>query len=458
MKNTSGRIIGIAGQIVEVEFLDEKPVVNDIVALEKDPKVLMQVYASSGISSYYCLLLSTTNLIARGAMVVNTKKPIQIPVGTGVLGRVIDIFGEPRDGLGPLAATTRLPIYKESMPYSEIVTKQEVLETGIKVVDLFSPLVKGGKIGLFGGAGVGKTILLTEIIHNVVVLHKQQSISVFAGVGERTREGQELFESLGQAGVLPSVALVFGAMGENPAVRYLTGLAGVTLAEYFRDQAQKDVLFFIDNAFRLVQAGNELSMLMDMIPSEDGYQATLDSEMASFHERLISTKDHSLTTVEAIYVPNDDILDQGVQAIFPYLDSIAILSRNVYQEGRLPAIDVLSSTSSLLNPQAVGEAHYKTVIEAQALLKKAISLDRIVSLVGESELSDSDRKDYRRAKKLRNFMTQCFYVAESQTGKKGQYVPVDRTVADVQDIIHGVYDELPEEKFLYIGSAKDLVR
>lgn len=456
MKSNSGIVVGVSGQIVEVEFLKEKPVIQDILVLESDSSILMQVYTTSKASRYYCLMLSTTNKIPRGSIVVNTKKSIQTPVGEGMLGRVVDIFGHAVDGLGELKTKDSRPLFREPPAYSEIITKQEILETGIKVIDLFSPLVKGGKIGLFGGAGVGKTILLTEIIHNVIVLHKQESVSVFAGVGERTREGQELFESLKEAGVLPSVSLVFGAMGENPAVRFLTGLAGVTISEYFRDELNRDVLFFIDNAFRLVQAGNELSMLMDTIPSEDGYQATLDSEMAQFHERLVSTKSHSLSTVEAIYVPNDDILDQGVQSIFPYLDSIAILSRNVYQEGRLPAIDILSSNSSLLNPQDVGNVHYQVAIQSQNLLKKSISLERIVSLVGESELSDADRKAYKRAKKIRNFMSQSFYVAENQTGRKGVYVPTTDTVRDVHDILEGVYDEVPEEKFLYIGSAKDL--
>lgn len=317
-------------------------------------------------------------------------------------------------------------------------------------------MVKGGKIGLFGGAGVGKTVLLTEIIHNVVVLHKGKGVSVFAGVGERIREGHELFETLSAKDVLSSISLVLGTMGENPAVRFLTGFTAVALAEYFRDSLKKDVLFFIDNVFRFAQAGNELSVLMNTIPSEDGYQATLTSEMASFHERLVSSRNNSVTSIEAIYVPNDDILDQGVQAIFPYLDSSAVLSRSIYQEGLLPAIDLLSSTSSSLNPGVVGELHYEVALKALSLLKQATALNRIVSLVGESELSPSDQLIYQRAKKLRNFMTQNFFVTENQTGKKGVYVPRLTAVEDVNDLIDGKYDAITDDKFSYIGSLKDL--
>ena len=317
-------------------------------------------------------------------------------------------------------------------------------------------MIRGGKIGLFGGAGVGKTVLLTEIIHNVVVLHKGKGLSVFAGVGERIREGHELYETLAEKQVLPSVSLILGTMGENPAVRFLTGFTGVTLAEYFRDSLKKDVLFFIDNVFRFAQAGNELSVLMNTIPSEDGYQATLTSEMASFHERLVSSIDNSITSIEAIYIPNDDILDQGVQAIFPYLDSSVVLSRSIYQEGLLPAIDLLSSSSANLNPETVGQLHYDVALKALNLLKQATSLDRIVSLVGESELSPSDKLTYERAKKLRNFMTQNFFVTENQTGKKGSYVSRETTVADVNDLLGGKYDEITDDKFSFIGSVKEI--
>lgn len=451
----AGRISAVFGQIIEVTIFAEKPAMHDVLVLASDPTIKMEVHSSSGPSSYFCMLLSSSRAISRGEGVMNTHQPLQIPVGNGVLGRVIDIFGEPQDGLGTLANTQLLPIYNNPPQYNNIPIKATILETGIKALDLFCPIIKGGKIGLFGGAGVGKTLLLTEIIHNVVTL-EGKSVSVFAGIGERVREGQELVEALAKSKVLPNVALIFGTMGDNPAVRFLTGYAAASVAEYFRDSSQKDVLFFMDNAFRFAQAGNELSLLMNTIPSEDGYQATLDSEMASLHERLVSTKTNDLTTLETVYIPNDDILDQGVQSIFPYLDSFLVLSRTVYQEGRLPAIDLLASNSAALNPQVAGKEHSIVALQAASLLKKGISLERIVSLVGESELSVEDHTTFTRAKKLRNFMTQSFFVAENQTGRKGAYVPLKETIADVLAIITGKYDSVSEEKFTYIGSLKEL--
>ncbi len=457
MDNT-GLIIGIQGQIVEVEFKNGQPSVHDILVLEENLDVKMQVASSSGPSSFFCLSLTPTDKLYRGLKIINTRKPILIPIGSGVLGRAMNIFGEPIDGLGQIKKEGERPIYSESLDYNEITKHNEILETGIKAIDFLSPMIRGGKIGLFGGAGVGKTVLLTEIIHNVVVLHKGRGLSVFAGVGERIREGHELYKTLAEKEVLPAVSLVLGTMGENPAIRFLTGFTGVTLAEYFRDSLKKDVLFFIDNVFRFAQAGNELSVLMNTIPSEDGYQATLTSEMASFHERLVSNKNNSITSIEAIYIPNDDILDQGVQAIFPYLDSSVVLSRSIYQEGLLPAVDLLSSSSANLNPETVGQLHYDVALKALNLLKQATSLDRIVSLVGESELSPSDKLIYERAKKLRNFMTQNFFVTENQTGKKGSYVPRETTVSDVNDLLLGKYDEITDDKFSFIGSMKEIVR
>ncbi|MBF8249790.1 MAG: hypothetical protein HW400_391 [Candidatus Levybacteria bacterium] len=454
--DNAGKIIGIQGQIIEVGFKNDQPNTHDILILEGSTDIKMQVVSPSGPQSFFCLSLSPTDKLYRGLKVVNTKKPILIPTGPGVLGRALNIFGEPIDGLGAVQKTGEKPIYSESLDYNEIAKHNEIMETGIKAIDFLSPITRGGKIGLFGGAGVGKTVLLTEIIHNVVVLHKGKGLSVFAGVGERIREGHELYETLAEKGVLPSVSLILGTMGENPAIRFLTGFTGITLAEYFRDSLKKDVLFFIDNVFRFAQAGQELSVLMNTIPSEDGYQATLTSEMASFHERLISNTDNSITSIEAIYVPNDDILDQGVQAIFPYLDSSVVMSRSIYQEGLLPAIDLLSSSSANLNPEIVGQLHYDVALKALSLLKQATSLDRIVSLVGESELSSSDKLIYERAKKLRNFMTQNFFVTENQTGKKGSYIPRETTVEDVNDLLFGKYDEVSDDKFSFIGSLKEI--
>lgn len=461
----SGKIISVQGQIVEVQFPQENlPKINDVLVLEGDNKVRLEVAISSSPSSFYCISLSPTQKLSRGKKIINTGKPIAIPVGKNVLGRVIDIFGNPLDDLGKVDRTEERPIYREYPVYKDLSTKQEIMETGIKAIDLLSPLVKGGKTGLFGGAGVGKTILLTEIIHNVVSLEKSDSkasksgknVSVFAGIGERVREGQELHETLKEQKVLDKVSLIYGTMGQNPSIRFKTALAAATIAEHFRDEEKRDVLFFIDNIFRFAQAGNELSLLMNTIPSEDGYQATLASEMASFHERLISNKDNSITTIEAIYIPNDDILDQGVQAVLPYLESTVVLSRNVYQEGRLPAIDLLSSSSSNLNPEIVGDLHYEVALKTQALLKQSLALERIVSLVGESELSADDKLVYERAKKIKNYMTQNFFVATDQTGKPGSFVPIKTTVEDVNDILNGKYDSVSDEKFLYIGSAKQI--
>lgn len=455
-----GKIISLTGQVVEISFHKEKPRLNDVVYLDEDPSVLFQVHSSTDQNTYFCLLLSNTDRIYRGQPVTSTGQPLLYPVGEGVLGRVLNVFGNPQENEIELTNVQKKPIYSDPLPYQDISTKLEILQTGIKVIDFFAPILKGGKTGLFGGAGVGKTLLLTEIIHNIVQLTRTstdtKSISIFAGIGERSREGQELFESLSQSGVLPFSSLIFGGMGENPTNRFLTGPASVTVAEYFRDVAKKDVLFFIDNIFRYAQAGNELSLLMRTIPSEDGYQPTLDSEMASFHERLVSTHENSITTIETVYVPNDDILDQGVQAVFPYLDSIIYFSRSVYQEGRLPAIDLLSSTSSALSLEIAGELHYRTVVSAQALLKKSISFEHIVSLVGESELSAEDKILYQRAKKLRNYMTQSFFVAQAQTGRPGKYVPLEKTISDVRDLIEGKYDSISEEKFLYIGTMEEL--
>jgi F-type H+-transporting ATPase subunit beta len=454
----TGLIVGIKGQIIEVEFKNSQPSIHDILVLENDPSVKMQVAIPNGASSFFCLSLSSNEKLCRGLRVINTRKSILIPTGPGVLGRAMNIFGESIDGLGPIKTETERPIYSESLDYSEIIKHDEILETGIKVIDFFSPMTRGGKIGLFGGAGVGKTILLTEIIHNIIILRKKEGVSVFAGIGERIREGHELYHTLAEKNVLPSVSLILGTMGENPAIRFLTGYSAVTLAEYLRDNLKKDVLFFIDNIFRYAQAGNELSVLMNTIPSEDGYQATLTSEMASLHERLISNKSNSITSIEAIYIPNDDILDQGVQAVFPYLDSSVVLSRGIYQEGLLPAVDLLSSSSANLNPEIVGQLHYDTVLKALNLLKQASSLDRIVSLVGESELSPKDKLVYQRAKKLRNFMTQNFFVTENQTGRKGSYVPRETTVSDVNDILLGKFDDVTDEKFSFIGSVKEIVK
>lgn len=455
--NQFGKIVSIKDYVVEVEFgFENPPFVYEVLKLTDHEEVLMQVYRSSGPRTFFCFALSPISSYYRGAKVSRTHDYLKVPVGESVLGRVINVFGEPRDDLGEIKAVEHRSIYQQPASIDTIYSKQEILETGVKVVDLFCPLVKGGKIGLFGGSGVGKTVLLTEILHNIINKDKINTVSVFCGVGERSREGQELHEELKTSGVLPTVSLVFGTMGDSPSVRFLTSMAAIAQAEYFRDTSEKNVLFFIDNMFRFAQAGNELSLLLNTIPSEDGYQPTLASEMAEIHERLTSTKKAFVTTVEAIYLPSDDILDQAVQAVLDYLDSSIVLSRQIYQQGRFPAIDILASGSLLINPLTVNSMHYYVATVAQSMLKKAEALDRIVSLVGESELSEEDRTTYRRSKKIKNYMTQNFFVAAEQTGRPGAYVPLKTTVSDVKDIMDGKYDTVSEEKFLYVGTLSEI--
>ncbi|OGC69819.1 F0F1 ATP synthase subunit beta [candidate division WWE3 bacterium RIFOXYC1_FULL_39_7] len=456
MKKNYGKIVGVRGNIAEVEFVGDLPAINDVLVTERDAQVRMQVYISSKTGSFYCFVMGGSSKLVRGMRVVNSGKPIVFPVGKGLLGRVVNLFGNPLDGKGKIVYESLEPIYYDYGSKINPISDISILQTGIKVIDLFCPLVKGGKMGLFGGAGVGKTMLLTEILHNVVGSSQGKSVSVFAGVGERSREGLELYEALQKTNSMHLSSLIFGTMGESAAVRFLTAYASVRLAEYFRDVAGNDVLFFIDNLFRFAQAGNELSTLMNIIPSEDGYQATLESEMGLFHERLVSTDKAQITSIEAIYVPSDDLLDYSVQSVFPYLESTVVLSRTVYQQGLVPAIDILASSSGNLEPSVVGEYHYEVAINARNILKRAESLERIVSLVGESELSKEDQITYRRAKRIKYFMTQNFFVAETQKEQKGSYVPLETTVKDVNSIIMGKYDKVPEDQFLYIGSISDI--
>ncbi|HSW88844.1 MAG TPA: F0F1 ATP synthase subunit beta [Candidatus Saccharimonadales bacterium] len=453
-----GTVKSIKGDIVEVEFLEEKPNIHDLVLWEEDPTVKMEVYSSATDTSFYCLALTSVTQLHRGADIISTLTPLKIPVGPEILGRIIDVFGAPQDGKEILKTTETKSIYAENDNFNEIIAPNEILQTGIKAIDFFSPILKGGKVGLFGGAGVGKTMLLTEIIHNVVILHKENNVSIFAGVGERIREGQELYETLTESDVLQSVSLIYGQMGEKPAIRLRTAIAGVAIAEYFRDIVGKNVLLFLDNVFRYAQAGYELATLMNTIPSEGGYQATLSSEMAQLHERLFSVAKNSLTTCEAIYMPSDDITDYAVQSVFPYLDSSIILSRFIYQEGRFPAIDLLSSTSSALTVDIVGRDHYHALLESQNLLKKAGSLERVASLIGEGELSAPDQLVYKRARILKNYMTQSFFVLENQTGREGVYVPLGETVADVRSILDGKYDDVDSNLLMFCGGLKDIQR
>lgn len=458
MHENKGKIVSAKGQIIEVEFSEKPPSIYDLVTLAEDETVKMEVFSSAGKNSFHCLLLSDTDKIKRGAEVVNTKKKISFPVGEELIGRVTDVFGKAIDSGEDIETASKDPIHAQKLKVEDVIIHDKILETGIKAVDLFSPLIKGGKAGLFGGAGVGKTILLTEVLHNIAGEDNNKTLSIFAGIGERSREGLELIESLKEKDVLSNTSLIFGTMGESPSIRFLSAFSSSTLAEHYRDTLKKDVLFFIDNAYRFAQAGNELSTLTGSLPSEDGYQPTLESEMARFQERLLPTKDANISTIEAIYVPADDLLDHGVQTIFPYLDSVVVLSRNLYQQGLLPAVDVLSSTSSTLSPDIVGDKHYQVALRAKLILTQAKSLERIVSLVGESELSFDDQVVFQRARKIKNYLTQRFFVTEIQSGQKGVYVPVETSVDDLSQIIDGKWDHVEEEKFLYIGSLEDIKR
>lgn len=456
LNKPKGRLVSINESIAVVEFLDEhRPTIYSVLNTLDDSAQLL-VYRSIDEYHFVCFMLTDNAVFQRGAEVYDTGRSLSINVGDSLLGRVVDLFGVPLDGKGPIDATQPRDIFNVPPKYDETSNATQIIETGIKVIDFFAPLIKGGKTGLFGGSGVGKTMILTELMRNIVGSDKDKTVCVFAGVGERSREGQELVTELSERDVLSNVSLVFGPMSALSSRRMLTAPAAVSVAEFFRDEKNKNVLFFIDNMYRYVQAGNELATLLNVIPSEDGYQATLTSEVATIHERLVTKGSNSITTIEAVYVPADDILDQGVQEILKYLDSTIVLSRDIYRDGRLPAVDILSSTSSALNSHMVGMDHYVVSIAARQLLSKAASLERIVSLVGEGELSEEDRLTYQRSIKLRNYMTQNFFVAEAQSGKPGEFVTVKKTVADVKAIINGTCDNITPDKLLYIGSLESI--
>jgi len=456
MLKQKGTISRIKGHIVEVAYYNNPPKRYDLYTVAGLDGTLMEVYASASPSSVYCLALTPTNNYTRGAEVINTGKTLSLPVGKQLYGRAINVFGEVLDGKEDMDFTQHVSIFASKTNQDKLIIPSKILETGIKVLDFFTPLLSGGKIGLFGGAGVGKTVLLTEIIHNVSRQQKDSHMSVFAGIGERSREGQELLESLESTGVLSQVSLVFGEMSQNPAVRYRTGYAGVALAEYFRDIEQKNVLVFIDNMYRFAQAGYELGTLMSQIPSEGGYPPTLASDMAELHERLYSTSESSVTTFETIYVPSDDITDPGVQAVLPYLDARIVLSRWIYQEGRFPAIDTLASNSSALNPDTIGTKHYQCYLEAQRIVKEGVNLEKIASLIGETELSQENQKIYKRSKIIKNYMTQPFVTASGDNSNQSTYVPLKNTIADIESILNGDYDQTPPDTFKNMLTLADI--
>jgi len=451
-----GHVVAIRGDVVEVEAKNQNLSRHDLLTSVDDSEVSLEVYSTTPSDTLLCISLTKPERLYRGMSISKVGGSLQVPIGEGLLGRVVDLFGKPIDGVGQVNTSEKASIYHSKPTYDQVSSNIAIQETGIKVIDFFAPIRKGGKIGLFGGSGVGKTVLLSELMHNIAFYHK--GVSVFAGIGERIREGHELYETLKETNVLPHVAMVYGQMNETAAVRFRVGFTAVALAEYFRDTKKQDVLFFIDNIYRFVQAGNELSTLLNTIPSEDGYQATLAGEIGAFQERLVSTQEASITSVQAIYVPADDLTDAGVQAIVPYFESVVTLSRQVYQEGRHPSVDILTSSSSLIEPNVLGYEHYDAVLEAEKLLKRYTYLQRIVSIVGEAELSVEDKILYYRARKLLNYMTQDLFVVADQIGRPGKYIKRQKTISDVRDILAGRLDNAQEESLLYIGDLSEMKR
>lgn len=450
----NGQVRSVRGQVVAVEYEGTTlPQPFDILVSPESPEVRLEVSSFPSRNSLYCLSLSPRGLLYRGLKITNSGQPLLVPAGKAVLGRVLNVFGQPQDRLGQIQGVKYLPIYGRGPSFNVVKAQTQLIETGIKFLDLLTPFVKGGKIGFVGGAGVGKTTLMTELLRNVTYSHR--GVSVFAGIGERIREGKELWESLRQSGVLSRSVLVFGQMNENAIIRFRVSAAAACLAEYFRDEEKQDVLFFVDNTFRFIQAGNEVSTLMGSIPSELGYQATLESEIAQFENRLVSTESGSITSVQTIYVPSDELSDPGVVAIMSHMDSVLVLSRSITQKGLFPPIDALKSSSNLLHRRIVGDAHYETVIKTLEILHEHERLNRFVAIVGQEELSAGDQLTFQRGQKVLYYLTQPFFTTEGQTGRKGVFVSRAQTVNDVKGIISGQYDPVPAEKFLYLGSLEE---
>ncbi|MCR4881772.1 MAG: F0F1 ATP synthase subunit beta [bacterium] len=461
-KLSEGRITQIIGPVVDVEFSDGNlPEIYDaIIVDDKAPngnytKLTCEVQQLLGENRVRSVAMSSTDGIARGMRVVNTAEPIKVPVGKATLGRILNVLGEPVDELGEVNSEIKFPIHRDAPKLTEQNTNVEVFETGIKVIDLLQPYQKGGKIGLFGGAGVGKTVLIMELIHNIAKEHG--GVSVFGGVGERTREGNDLWNEMKESNVIDKVALVYGQMNEPPGARMRVGLSALTVAEYFRDVSKQDVLLFIDNIFRFTQAGSEVSALLGRMPSAVGYQPTLATEMGELQERITSTHDGSITSVQAIYVPADDLTDPAPATTFAHLDASTVLSRQIAELGIYPAADPLASTSRALDPNVVGEEHYKVAREVQSILQKYKDLQDIISILGMDELSDEDKIIVNRARRIQKFLSQPNFVAEQFTGLKGKYVKLEDTIRSFKEICEGKYDDLPEQAFYMVGSIEDAV-
>ena len=455
-----GKIVQIVGAVLDIRFEDEKDLPNLLnaleIKLENGDKIVAEVAQHIGNDTVRCIAMSATDGLVRGMEAVDTGAPISVPVGKETLGRVFNVLGEAID-LKPMPEGVSLsPIHKEAPAYDELETKAEILETGIKVVDLLAPYLKGGKIGLFGGAGVGKTVLIQELINNIAKQHG--GISVFSGVGERTREGNDLYGEMTESGVINKTAMVFGQMNEPPGARMRVALTGLTMAEYFRDQEGQDVLLFIYNIFRFTQAGSEVSALLGRMPSAVGYQPTLATEMGALQERITSTKKGSITSVQAVYVPADDLTDPAPATTFSHLDAKTVLSRQISSLGIYPAVDPLESTSRVLDPNIVGKEHYEVARGVQSILQRYRELQDIIAILGMDELSEEDKVTVARARKIQRFLSQPFTVGEQFTGIPGVYVPVKESIRGFKEILEGKHDDLPESAFLFVGTIEDAVR
>ncbi len=451
----SGIIKQIIGVVVDVFFPKDLPEINDALEVKMEDKTLvLEVQKHLGDNMVRTVAMGSTDGLARGAKVANTKRPIAVPVGQETLGRMFDVLGQPIDGQEAVKAKENWPIHRPAPKFTEQTTKTEVFETGIKVIDLICPFTKGGKVGLFGGAGVGKTVVIQELIRNIAQEHG--GFSVFAGVGERTREGNDLYHEMKDSGVLPKTTLVFGQMNEPPGSRQRVALTALTMAEYFRDQEGKDVLLFIDNIFRFTQAGSEVSALLGRMPSAVGYQPTLATEMGELQERITSTTKGSITSVQAVYVPADDLTDPAPATTFGHLDATVVLSRALSELGIYPAVDPLDSTSVILDPEVVGKEHYQVARDVQQVLQRYKDLQDIIAILGMDELSDEDKKTVQRARKIQRFLSQPFFVAETFTGTEGRYVSLKETVRGFKEILEGKHDDKPEQVFYMKGSIDEV--
>ena len=455
-KQNIGTVIQVTGPVLDIRFADGQlpDLLNAIEIDNQGKKLVVEVAQLIGDNVARCIAMSSTDGLVRGAQAVDTGGPITVPVGEGCLGRVFNLLGEPVDDKPAPEVAERWPIHRDPPAFDEQQSETEILETGIKVVDLICPYAKGGKIGLFGGAGVGKTVLIMELINNVAKEHG--GLSVFTGVGERTREGNDLYGEMTESGVINKTALVYGQMNEPPGARMRVALSGLTMAEYFRDQKNQDVLLFIDNIFRFTQAGSEVSALLGRMPSAVGYQPTLATEMGALQERITSTKKGSITSVQAVYVPADDLTDPAPATTFTHLDATTVLSRDIASQGIYPAVDPLESTSRILSPELVGEEHYQVARAVQKVLQRYKELQDIIAIMGMDELSEEDRLAVNRARKIQRFLSQSFSVAEQFTGMPGQYVPLKETIRGFKMILNGECDDLPESAFLFAGTIDDV--